>query len=37
MYKFIQKINQARKATNAASQPQIERYADAEIFAFTRG
>lgn len=37
MYKFIQTINRARKATNSASQPQIERYVDAEIFAFSRG
>jgi alpha-amylase len=37
LYKFIQTINQARKATNSASQPQIESYVDAEIFAFTRG
>lgn len=37
MYKFIQTINRARKATDSASQPQIERYVDAEIFAFSRG
>lgn len=37
MYKFIQKINFARKATNAGNQPQIERYVDAEIYAFSRG
>lgn len=37
MYKFIQTINAARKSTNAASQPQVERYVDQEVFAFSRG
>ncbi|CAD8189678.1 unnamed protein product [Paramecium octaurelia] len=37
MYKFIKTINEARKTTKAASQDQIQRYADADIYAFTRG
>jgi alpha-amylase len=37
MYKFIQSINRARSSTKAASQPQTERYADQEVYAFSRG
>ncbi|CAD8205823.1 unnamed protein product [Paramecium octaurelia] len=36
-YKFIKKINQARKAVNAGAQDQVQRYADNDFYAFTRG
>ena len=37
MYKFIKTINAVRKATDAGNQDQVQRYADAEFYAFTRG
>ena len=37
MYQFIAKINSARKQYQIWNQPQVERYADFEIFAYSRG
>ena len=37
MYKFIASINQARKKAQIWNQPQVERYADYEFYAYSRG
>lgn len=37
MYQFIAKINAARKKHSIWNQPQVERYADTEIYAYSRG
>lgn len=37
MYKFIGLINEARKKHQIWAQPQVERYVDSEIFAYSRG
>ena len=37
MYQFIKIINDARKKFQIWNQPQVERYADSEIFAYSRG
>ena len=37
MYKFIATINEARKKYQIWNQAQVERYADYELFAYSRG
>lgn len=37
MYKYISTINAARKKYQIWNQSQVERYADSEIFAYSRG
>lgn len=37
MYKYIATINVARKKYQIWNQAQVERYADADIFAYSRG
>ena len=37
MYKFIQTINAARKKYQIWNQAQVERYADSELFSYSRG
>jgi len=37
MYKFISKLLKFRKASKFSELPQVERFADKEMFAFTRG
>lgn len=37
MYKFIATINKARKSAKIWNEEQVERYADNEIFAYSRG
>ncbi len=37
MYKFLGDINRARKTAQIWNQPQVERYVDNEIYAYSRG
>lgn len=37
LYRQIQTINRYRKLLNVYTEPQVERYCDAELYAFTRG
>jgi len=37
LYKFISKVNDYRKKAKVWNYPQIQRYADADFYAFTRG
>jgi len=37
MYKFIAVVNGARKYWNMGPQPQIERWIDNDVYAYTRG
>ncbi len=37
MYKYLSTVISARKKHQIWNQPQVERYADSEIFAFSRG
>lgn len=37
MYQYLKTIVEARKKYQIWSQPQVERYADTEFFAYSRG
>ena len=37
MYKYLQTVISARKKYQIWTQPQVERYADSELFSYSRG